>query len=436
MLTRFGRTVAAFTFALLVCAQVGCTTITKNSIRPLDLPLDAVAESRSSLVQIDHRFLGAPIDQEHTVATGDVLGIYIADVLGDREELPQVAYPSFRTKNAPIEPFVGHPVKVEADGTIHLPYIDPLFVDGLSLPAVRDLISAEYVGKSGLVQAGRSNVTVSLITPKFYRIYVVRQDTRYNVPGLAKTIEFDISKRWAGTTLYLEPKECSVLTALLQTGGVPGIDAKNEVWIMKGVKEDELKQVCVPMIKKLEGQVPMMIPKENSHLVRIPLTQPLGQELPFRQKDVVLGDGDVVFLPQRDGDTFMTGGMLPSGRFPLPRDRDLDILEAIAMSTGPNFGPASGVKAPYYAGGGKGLLPPTEVVIVRRLTADKQIKIRVDLRKCLDDPRERVTIAKGDLIILKFKPGEAIGNVALNLFNLNYTISRVYGATGGAAVIP
>lgn len=421
--------------ALSLCALSGCSVLTKNSIRPIDLTYDQIPESRSNKVLIDPRMLGTPIDAEHTVAAGDVLGIYIADVLGNRDELPQVAYPNFRTKNSPIEPFVGQPTKVESDGTIKLPFTEPLYVAGLSLPEVRDVITAEYVQSKRLVKEGRSNVVVSLITPRFFRIYVVRQDTRYNTPGLISPSESEISQRWSGTTLYLEPKEASVLTTLLRTGGMPGIDAKNEIWVMKGVPEDELERACIPVIEKLEGHLPMMIPKDSSKLVRIPLSQSIGEEQPFRPEDVVLGDGDVVFLPKRDGDQFMTGGMLPSGRHPLPRDRDIDVLEAIAISTGPSYGPAAGTRAPYYAGGGKGILPPTDVVIIRRLSNDKQVKIRVDLKKCLDDPSERVIVARGDLILLKFKPGEMAGNMALNLFNLNFTISRVLGAGAGSTIV-
>jgi hypothetical protein len=221
----------------------------------------------------------------------------------------------------------------------------------------------------------------------------------------------------------------------MQSGGLPGIDAKNEIWVMKGVQQEDLEEACIPLIQQLEGLQPMMIPKTNSKLIRIPLTQRVGSELPFKPQDVVLGDGDVVFLPRRDGDAFMTGGMLPTGRFPLPRDRDMDILEAIAVSTGPNFGPAAGVRAPNYAGGGKGILPPTDVFIIRRIAKDKQVKIYVDLKKCLEDPSQRVIISRGDLIIMKFKPHEMAGNLALNLFNLNFTLSRVFGAGGGATII-
>lgn len=418
-----------------MCALTGCSSILNSSVRPSELQFDAIPESRSAQVQIDHRLLGTPIDAEHTVTQGDVLGIYIADVLGDREELPHVAYPSFRTKNSPIEPFVGQPIKVESNGTIQLPYVSPIYVEGMSLPQVRDEISTQYVQKEGLVKAGRSNVFVSLITPRFHRIYVVRQDTRYNLPGLVTTSQQEISRRWSGTTLYLEPKESSVLTALMRTGGLPGIDAQNELWVMKGVPEEDIQTCCIPELKKLQGTTPMMIAKEGSKLIRIPLMQHLGEEFPFTQEDVVLGDGDVLFLPRRDGDHFMTGGMLPSGRYPLPRDRDLDILEAIAITTGPQFGPGDGVRPPNYAGGGKGILPPTDIVIIRRLATDRQIKIHVDLKKCLDDPSERIRIARGDLILLKFKKKEMAGNIAMNLFNLNFTLSRVLGATNGTTII-
>ena len=434
---------------ILLCCACGCSSLKTNAYLPCNIPIDMQPAPRSKLVPIDHRVLGAPIPTEHKIAVGDVLGIYIADVIGEREELPQVAYPSFRTKNAPIEPFVGLPIKVELDGSIKLPYVPPLPVVGKTIPEVRDAIIEVYVDDTNLVQPGRENVLVSLITPAFYRIYVVRQDTRYNVPGLQRPDEFEISRRWSGTTLYLEPKEASVLTALMRSGGLPGIDAMNEIWVMKGMGEEVEKTIQfgkaisdpldtesthadrpfnpVPVVKKLVGNYPMMLPKDDSKLVRIPLHHDMDSALPFDPQDVVLGDGDVVFLPRRDGDHFMTGGFLPSGRFPLPRDRDLEILEAISICTGSSFGPNAGSTSPNYEGGGGGLVPPTDVFIVRRSDENKQIKIYVDLKKCLDDPCERVKIAPGDLIILRYKRKEMLANLALNLFNYNLGFTKVLG---------
>ncbi|MEM7316333.1 MAG: polysaccharide biosynthesis/export family protein, partial [Planctomycetota bacterium] len=288
--------------------------------------------------------LGSTINKEHVVGVGDVLGIYIADVLGSREELPSVSYPSFRTRNAPTEPFVGQPIKVESDGAIQLPYVPPIVVSGMTLQQVRAAIRHEYVTRN-LVQPGRDNTVVSLITPRSFRISVFRQDTRYNTPSYERPGQYQTSKRWAGMTLYLEPKEATILTALSQTGGLPGIDARNEIWIMKGVPPGELDHPTIPIDDKIVGQLPIMIPKENTKLIRVPLQVSMEGEIPFSPEDVVLGDGDVVFLPRRDGDEFLTGGLLGGGRYPLARDRDIDILEAIAMATGNPLGPVGDVNS-------------------------------------------------------------------------------------------
>jgi len=378
------------------------------------------------MVPLDHRLLGGVVPKEHVVGAGDVLGIYVADIIGKREELPAVSYPHYRNRNAPTEPFVGQPIKVEADGTIQLPYIAPIHVDGMTLLEVRNAIRQEYSIKTDFVKDGRDNTVVTLITPRFCRIHVFRQDTRYNVPGLQRPDQYEISRRWAGTILYLEPKEATVITALLQTGGLPGIDARNEIWVMKRVSEEEAAKAEIPIDeKKIVGELPIMLPKENTKLIRIPLHVPLDQELPFDRDDVVLGDGDVVFLPQRDGDVFLTGGLLGGGRFPLARDRDIDILEAIAISTGNPLGPVGDMdNVVRFRSGPGNVIPPTDAIVVRRLSETEQIKIRVDLRKAMDDPTERLIIEPGDLILLNYRPKELAGNVLLNLFDYNFSLTK------------
>ena len=411
---------------VLLASMTGCHLSPKgNSITPQELLEECKAPSRSRLVPIDHRMLGGVVPKEHIVGAGDVLGIYVADILGKREDLPAVSYPHYRIRNAPTEPFVGQPIKVETDGTIHLPFVTPLHVDGMTLQQVREAIREAYSVKTDIVKPGRDNTVVTLITPRFFRIHVFRQDTRYNVPGLQRPEEFEISRRWAGTILYLEPKEATVITALLQTGGLPGIDARNEIWVMKRVSEEEATMHGLPLDHKLVGDLPMMFPKENTKLIRLPLHVRFDEPLPFEREDVVLGDGDVVFLPRRDGDTFLTGGLLGGGRFPLARDRDIDILEAVAIATGNPYGPAgdSNNVVRFRSGPGN-VVPPTDALVVRRLSEHQQFKIRVDLRKALDDPTERLIIAPGDLILVNYRPKELAANVFLNFFDYNFSLSR------------
>ena len=415
---------AIFVFAL---SFSGCgRALRKGSVTPQEVCEECLFPPRDLRVPIDYRYLEGPQPDEHYVDSEDVLGIYVADIIGEREELPNVAYPSFRQTGAPIEPFVGHPITVETDGTIHLPYVEKIFVRNMSLSQVRDAIREAYSVQRSFIAEDRENIQVTLITPRSHRVHIFRQDTRYNVPGLQQTTQFEISRRWAGSTLFLEPKDASVLSALLRTGGLPGIDARNEIWVMKGLSQDEVNEIHeTPIETNLKGNLPMMLAKHDSKLIRIPLRHPAGSPLPFDLKDTLLGDGDVVFLPKREGDHFLTGGLLPPGRIPLERDRDIDVIEAIAKATGSTLGAPGGFRSPIQFNGGPGnVFAPTELIVVRRTEADVQYKIRVDLQKAMDDPSERLRIIPGDLLVLRYRPHELAGNILLNLFDFGFNFNQ------------
>jgi hypothetical protein len=197
---------------------------------------------------------------------------------------------------------------------------------------------------------------------------------------------------------------------------------------MKRVPPEEASMMQIPVDQqKIVGALPIMLPKENTKLIRIPLHVPIDQPLPFDREDVVLGDGDVVFLPRRDGDVFLTGGLLGGGRFPLARDRDIDILEAIAIAAGNPLGPVGDVENVVQFRSGPGnIIPPSDAVVVRRRGETQQFKIRVDLRKAMNDPTERLIIAPGDLIMLNYRPKELAGNVLLNLFDFNFALTKTF----------
>ena len=410
---------------LIITVTVGgCAPLHRGACLPQELSSHQLAQRRNTNVTIDFRYLEGPQPPEHIIGPADVLGVYIADVLGQRDQLPHVTYPSFRLDRDPVRPFVGHPIPVETDGTIHLPFIHPLHVDGMTMLQAKEVIRRAYSTDRQIIEPGRENIQVSLITSRAYRIHVFRQDTRYNVPGLQNSGQFEISRRWSGTTLLVSPKDATVMSALDRTGGLPGIDARNEIWVMKGVREDMLKEIgnsISPIEWKLEGYFPLMLPKHDSKIIRIPLSHPVGDPLPFELEDCQLGDGDVVFLPQRKGDHYLTGGLLPAGRIPLDRDRDLDILEAIAKAQG-NALETLGQSSSRFTTGPGGVCPPTEAIVIRRLHEQEQFKIKVDLRKALEDSSERLLIAPGDLIIVQYRPHELMTNILLNFFDFNVTL--------------
>ena len=90
---------------------------------------------------------------DHTVAAGDVLGIYIEGVLGDVEQGPPVYHPP---PNSGLPPSVGFPIHVRSDGTISLPLVPPLKVVGKSVEQIEFIIKQAYhQGDSPILVDGR-----------------------------------------------------------------------------------------------------------------------------------------------------------------------------------------------------------------------------------------------------------------------------------------
>src|SRR5690606_22986490 len=114
------------------------------------------------------------------------------------------------------------------------------------------------------------------------------------------------------------------------------------------------------------------------NVTRIPLRYNPANPPTFSQQDVILGEGDIVIIRSRDKETFYTAGLLGGGEFPLPRDKDLDIIGAIAIAGGPLGSGGTGIAAiggqqGGMAGGGGGRggsstnCQPSEAIIIREL---------------------------------------------------------------------
>jgi hypothetical protein len=146
------------------------------------------------------------------------------------------------------------------------------------------------------------------------------------------------------------------------------------------------------------------------HNIRIPLRARPDEPPPIRPEDVVLQTGDVVFLEARDCDVFYTGGLLPGGEFVLPRDRDLDVVEAVTRVKGPlvNGGVAINNLAGNLIAPGIGAPSPSLLTVLRRLPGGGRLPIRVDLDRALTDSHECIRVQPGDVLILQEKPSQAL----------------------------
>src|SRR5439155_4282031 len=105
------------------------------------------------------------------------------------------------------------------------------------------------------------------------------------------------------------------------------LDASNTVVIQRGN----------PPVGVAPGTTPVATASASQQQIRVPLRMRPNEPLPFRPEDVLLKNGDIVFIESRETEVYYTGGLLPVAELPLPRDYDLDVLEAITQTHGPLF---------------------------------------------------------------------------------------------------
>ncbi|MFN0199460.1 MAG: polysaccharide biosynthesis/export family protein [Planctomycetaceae bacterium] len=570
------------------------------------LPDQYKATTRSGKKTIDLSLLRQTPPPEYLLDTGDILAVYIEGILGSRESAPPVFYP----RNEEVPPSFGYPRPVRDNGTISLPMIEPLYVRGMSIHQLEDLLRVEYIQKRQLLQPGNDRIMIMLQKPRTYRILVIRQETGNDTPRISAqgTINLGLSKRGTGKIVNLPAGTNDVLNALSETGGLPGLDAENTIYvvrrkgrgrppilpqrvsanrtsrtIMRAQSPDvhsfspastehpaqeqsafdhaayeqwvnqqsqyaetphdsvdhypveveyysqdaaqhapmmapqhaldteqphdalalEYQQRIQPIDARQpqifdpqssqpaltfpqhgtfpqhnnppylpqDGQYPVPqhdpVPQhqqefgypphappvglpahrhgdepgpyygnqpghngegwapldqldwdpavmsldptiDNPQTIKIPVRLAEGEQVHFTEQDIILQDGDVVFIESRDTEIFYTGGLLGGGQYSLPRDYDLDILGALSIAQSQRGGQNRSM------GGASALnqdvtISASRVVILRQLGNGDQVPIEIDLYEALKNPHERILIQPGDYILLQYTPLEAVG---------------------------
>ncbi len=420
--------------ALLGMLSAGCSTITQpiSGIPARRIPPQFLAQSKNNLVPLDPARLSQEPPRDYLLDDGDILGIYIEGILPfvppDRPpEPPPVNFPDATSQ---LDPSLGFPIAVINDGTIQLPNLEPIKVRGLTIDQTRDLIRKYYLDSEILRESSRLQPIVTLMKERTYNVIVIRQDMGAlggggaggaGQAGFTRATDYSAT----GRMLKLKAYQNDVLNALMESGGLPGVNAKNEVKILRASRADQRRRD--EFVQQFYQQYycnpdpcgcPPPLPEDPS-ILKIPLRLPPGAIPEFGPENVVLEDGDIVYIESRDAEVFYTGGLLPGGEFKITRDYDLDVLTAMALSGG-------GISRQQNGGGGGGgmggiggmvgQVPPGMLYVLRKTPCNGQITIAVDLAKANVDPRERILVQPGDILVLRFKPSEEILNFSLGTF--------------------
>lgn len=435
------RTSAALLMAALgVFALSGCAAMTNPVVDGIPvhrLPQELLATPKNYMETIPLPLLERPRPPVYLLAPGDVLAIYIEGVLGDRSQaLPVNSPPIAQTRDQRIpSPALGYPVPVRDDGTLALPFVPPISVQGLTVEQAREAISDAY-RKAEITKVGQERIYVTVLQPRRAQVLVIREESTSFAPTIDGAITS--SKLGTGTLLEMPGDENDVLHALTLTGGLPGLDAYDAVIIERGCFADPAQ--CAVVQKQLAQRLPGVNPTTalgcDHPIVRIPLRAVPGQPLPIRPEDVVLHTGDVVYIEARPRDVYYTGGLLPASEHVLPRDKDLDVIQAVSLVHGPLINGAFAVNnlAGNLIQPGLGGPNPSLLTVIRRTPQGGQVPIRVDLNVALRDHRERILVKAGDILILQERPSEAFARYFYQTFlnfDLFWNVVHSKYATGG-----
>lgn len=412
---------------LSACAigTTGCSSVMTpiSGVPAHRLPQQFHAPPKNNLVPVDISRLRKPPAREYLVDGGDILGIYIESVLGSAEEPPPVHMPD---RDSDLPPSIGYPIPVRENGTLPLPLVPPLQVRGLTLQQIETAIRRAYTIDQNILPPGKDRIIVTLMRKRTYHVVVMRQDGGV---GDGKT---EFSTR--GQAVELDSTKNDVLNALAVTGGLPGVNAKDEVIILKASRMDPLRrdQFVREFYATPIGETCLCRPPlpQDPAVIKIPLRLPPGVVPQFNAEDVALDNGDIVYIESREREVFYTGGLLGGGEHQLPRDYDLDVLGALAiagkgvLSSGGGGGGGMGGGMGGGAGGVGGV-PPGQLFILRKTPCNDQITIAVDLTRAINSPNARPLIYPGDILILQYKPEEEILNFSLGTF-FTYGIRQLF----------
>jgi protein involved in polysaccharide export with SLBB domain len=416
----------------------GCASFTNpvaDAIPVRQVPEECLAPPRDDEATIPLSLLSLPSDSVYRLAPGDTLGIWIEGVLGVVNQVPplHISTASTPRDQRRANPSVGVPVPVEQDGRITLPLVERLNVAGMTVADIQKLLRNEYTEKRKILKAGNDRILVSVLQARTVRVLVLRQESPLFIQG-ATGEPVPGGKRGTGQLLEIPAGENDVLHALTLSGGLPGLDAYNKVTIFRnGFRTDLDPRMTIQQFEQ-QGTPSCAMPAA----LTIPLRAPAGQWPKLGPNDISLQDGDIVFLEARDRDVFYTGGLIPSGEHVLPRDRSLDVLQAIAMVRGPILNGAFGTNnlAGNLVNPGIGGPSPSLLVVLRK-TPSGQLPIRVDLNQAMMDARERIIVQPGDVLLLQEHPREAFARyISQTFFAWNLSYSRIAtGTSGGTNVV-
>src|SRR5438105_4299858 len=174
------RAASFFFSALIVAVAGGCTALTNpvaDGIPVRLLPSELWGPSKAHAHTIPLDLLGQPQPDAYRLSGGDVLGIFVDGFLGERTlGVPIHTAPLIEVRDQHrLAPSAGFPVPVQEDGSIALPSVPKLSVQGMTVAEAGQAVRNLYVSKE-LVRPDNERIIVTLLQPRQIQVVVLRQE--------------------------------------------------------------------------------------------------------------------------------------------------------------------------------------------------------------------------------------------------------------------
>jgi hypothetical protein len=403
----------------------GCAAVSNpisDGIPVRYLPKEVLGRSKKELIQVPLQYLRLQESSEYKLDKNDMLAVIAGDMFGPEGVQPPVTTHDPATGQVSS---VGYPVPVREDGTIAFPTpkLKPMNVKGLTIAEAEEKLrrvllegedNVDANGKPIILFAPGSKISLQLMRKRRYSVTVVRDDIQTNQTTGNGGIAVTQQKRF-GVPVSLEAGKNDLLSALNASGGPPGSDARELVIIERAITKGNT-------VRRIEQMVPLSVYYD----------QPIN----ITPEDITLNEGDIIRIPNRNTELYLVGGVINPRQVALPRDYDLDVVQAIIVGNGPIISGAfqNNQFQGNQVNAGIGQPSPALVNVLRQLPDGQQLNIRVDLDRALKDPRENILILANDRIIMQEKPAEAMARYLYQTFRTNFFASILRTPTSNANV--
>ena len=440
MMKRCNRKILSLMCAVSLGFLAGCTSIPqRETVSVAGYASMRTEGPRASMEQINMVKLRMDRPPVELLGPGDVLGIYISTVTGS-EDVPPPVYNVDKATDE--DPASGYPYPVRSDGTLSLPLLaEPIYVEGMSLIEAENAIRTAYTIKKRLL-GNEAKISVTLIKKRTINVCVIREDLSLGINATqssSNTSQLTAAKgtgetyfgnvgRGSAVSLELPMYKNDILEALSRSGGMPGLNAKNELIILRKTssngfdandgdylpKDSEAFARSVSDRYNETGSLDSI--GSDMGIIRIPLRVLPCEEPPrLTSDDVTLRDGDVIYIQSREAEVYYTGGMIKGGVHAIPRDYDLDVLAAIAAAGG---GIGAGVSGAVNSERSNFLLAPSRILVIRNHNG-RQVAISLRKNDALRDPSSRILIEPNDVILVEYTNFETLFNIVFSTIRVN-----------------